>query len=157
MTITGRLAADSACASSAIAALLAVGCAGNAATAGGSALIVSISISVGTETNTGPRGALIASWQARWMVCGRINDELRPKLHFTVGSTRRAGPPRSVSTRSHCRPAGGAGASANEMDSPAMTTMGMRSCSAARIPIVACSAPTVVCSTSAGSLPVAFA
>ena len=120
-------------------------------------LIASISISVGTETNTGPLGAFIASWQARWMVCGRMRVELSPKLHFTVSPTRRAGPPMSVSTRNHCRPAGGAGASANETDSPAITTIGMRSCSAARKPIVACSAPTVVCSTSAGSLPVALA
>ena len=119
--------------------------------------MVSISISVGTETNTGPRGALIASWQARWMVCGRMFAALRPKLHFTVSCTSRAGPPMSVRTRSHWRPAGGAGGSANDTDSPAMTTIGTRSCSAARNPIVACSAPTVVWMTSAGSLPVAFA
>ena len=136
---------------------LATGRAGSAATGGGSALIVSISISVGTETNTGPRGALIASWQARWMVCGRMTLEFKPKLHFTVASTRRAGPPRSVSTRSHWRPAGGAGGSAKAIDSPAITTIGMRSCSAARRPIVACRAPTVVWTTSAGSLPVALA
>ena len=155
--ITGFFAALSAAATSAIASSFATGTAGSAATAGGSALIVSISISVGTETNTGPRGALIASWQARCTVCGRMLAALRPKLHFTVSCTRRAGPPVSVSTRSHWRPAGGAGGSANATDSPAITTMGIRSCSAARSAMVACKAPTVVWSTIAGSLPVALA
>ncbi len=156
MTITGFFAPSSAAASAESAAALAAEVAGSAATAGGSALIVSIRCSVGTETNTGPRGAAIASWQARCMVCGRMLGALRPKLHLTTSCASRAGPPTSVRTRSHCRPAGGAGASAKETDSPASTTIGMRSCSAARNPIVACSAPTVVWITSAGSLPVAL-
>src|SRR5882672_10926734 len=72
------------------------------------------------------------------------------KWSFTLGAARRAGPPRSVRTRSHCRPALTSSFSEKSTDSPAITTIGIRSCSAARRPIVACSAPTVVCRTSAG-------
>ncbi len=43
------------------------------------------------------------------------------------------------------------------IDSPVSTTIGTRSCNAARSAIVACSAPTVVWITTAGSLPVALA
>ena len=119
---------------------IAAGCAdgGTASTAGGaSALIASIRNSVGTETKTGPFGAAIASWQARCTVCGRITLVLRPKLHFTQCSMRRAGPPTSVSSRSHWRPMTECVPSAKPIDSPASTTIGMRSCSAARTPIVA--------------------
>ena len=62
--MTGLFAALSAAATSAIASSFATGGAGIAATTGGSALMVSISISVGTEMNTGPRGALIASFNS---------------------------------------------------------------------------------------------
>jgi len=113
--------------------------------------------SVGTETNTGPRGALTASWQARCMVLGRRLGTFSAKLHFTHGSMRRAGPPRSLSTRSHWRPTFGEGGSAKPITSPARITIGMRSCNAARAIIVVCSAPTVVWTSTAGSLPVALA
>ncbi len=113
--------------------------------------------SVGTDTNTGPLGAAIASWQVRCTVCGRSALRFSAKLHFTHGSMSRAGPPVSVSNRSHCRPTVGPGGSAKPIDSPARTTIGMRSCSAARTIMVACSEPTVVCRKTAGSLPVAFA
>src|SRR3954463_15704048 len=42
------------------------------------------------------------------------------------------------------------------MTSPARTTIGTRSCKAMRNVMAACSAPTVVCSMTAGSLPVDF-
>src|SRR3954462_11443598 len=90
------------------------------------------------------------------MVCGRSAGVLRPKLHLTHDSTRRAGPPVSASSRSHCRPILGLGGSAKPMTSPARTTIGTRSCKAMRKVMAACSAPTVVCSMTAGSLPVDF-
>ncbi len=157
MTITGRAALASARATAAIACASAAGNTGRAAGARGSLLIASIRCSLGTETKTGPRGAVSASWQARCTVCGSKCAELRPKLHFTHDSISRAGPPTSVSTRNHCRPAGGAGGSPKETDSPARTTIGTRSCSAARTPIEAWREPTVVWITTAGSLPVALA
>ena len=129
----------------------------SAATAGGLTTIVSIRNSVGTDTNTGPLGAAVASWHARWTVCGRRAPRFRAKVHFAHGSMSRAGPPVSVSTRSHCRPTFGPGGSPKPIDSPASTTIGMRSCSAARTIMVACSAPTVVCRKTAGSFPVALA
>jgi hypothetical protein len=55
----------------------------------------------------------------------------------------RAGPPMSLSRRSHWRPSG-APSSANATDSPASTTIGTRSCNAMRSAIAACKVPTVV-------------
>src|SRR5206468_2527827 len=65
-------------ASSEIADGSAAGADGMLATAGGFVAIVSSRNSIGTETNTGPWGAAIASWQARWMVDGRSALVFRP-------------------------------------------------------------------------------
>jgi hypothetical protein len=154
--MTGFLEADSAFSIWLSAASPTEGRAGRAA-GGGSTAISCSRYSVGTETNTGPRGALAASWQARCMVEASSVGTLSAKLHFTQDSISRAGPPRSVSRRSHCRPTLGEGGSPKPITSPARITIGMRSCSAARAIIVVCSAPTVVCTTTAGSLPVALA
>ena len=39
---------------------------------GTSLIILSNRYSIGKETKAGPLGAAIASWQARWMVAGKI-------------------------------------------------------------------------------------
>ena len=61
-----------------------------------------------------------------------------------------------MSRRSHWRPSLRPGISENVTDSPAITTIGTRSCLAMRSAMAACNVPTVVCSTTAGSLPVDF-
>src|SRR5205809_7318310 len=78
VTITGFAAAARRRASSEIADGSAAGADGMLATAGGFVAIVSSRNSIGTETNTGPWGAAIASWQARWMVDGRSALVFRP-------------------------------------------------------------------------------
>src|SRR2546426_67722 len=78
--VAGPGADDGGChgASAEIADGSAAGADGMLATAGGFVAIVSSRNSIGTETNTGPWGAAIASWQARWMVDGRSALVFRP-------------------------------------------------------------------------------
>ena len=79
---------------------------------------------MGMDTNTGPRGELMAIWQARWMVEDRMCLSLSPKLHLTHRSTSRAGPPTSERNRIHWPPGSGPSSSPKARDSPVKTTMG---------------------------------
>ena len=50
----------------------------------------------GSETNTGPRGGVIAIWQARCSVLASVGLLMTPMHHFAHGSANRVGPPRSA-------------------------------------------------------------
>ena len=155
--MTGCLAAASMSASCSIPRASAVARIGIAAAAGAQVGIRSNRYSIGSDTNTGPRGAAIANWHARWMVEGKTDFALTPKLHLTQCSTRRAGPPISARLRSHCGPGSGPSSSPNAIDSPENTTIGTFSCSAPRIAMVPCRLPTVVWIITAGSFPLDLA
>ena len=124
---------------------------------GASRVTLSNRYSMGSDTNTGPWGELMAIWQARWMVETRMFLSLTPKLHLTHRSTSRAGPPTSERKRIHWPPGSGPSSSPKAMDSPVKTTMGTCSWSAPRRAMEPWSAPTVVWIMTPGSLPVDLA